>query len=569
MRGLQTWMLCICLGLPATAGAGIIKGPYLQDVRTDSMVVAVETDATASCTVRWGEGLSHEAPLAATGNHHEGRIQGLEPSRCYFYQVDCGSDSSPQSSLCTAALPGEPFSFVLFGDTRSDHASHQQVVDAIRAEGVDFYINTGDLVSNGENEADWVPFFEVEAELLRELPLFPVVGNHDEEDGQLDNYERLFAPPTDRSDSERYYAFTYANARFIALDNQSSALLLQKSWFEAELDAAVADPSIEHIFVLLHENMYSSKDGRSGDWYFRSWRNTMLNKGVKYVFSGHDHYYDRGVADNGLPYLISGGGGAPLYDSENATQGDPIDVIYPAHTVLYSRKIHHYLRIDIHGPHFAACAKDAHGVAFDCFEYGEMPTPDGGQTDGGEDGGQTDGGEPDAGQPDGGMPDAGQPDAGQPDAGQPDGGEPDAGQPDAGQPDAGADEGGADEGGADEGVCDCSGVPYDPICGEDGVTYANMCELDCAQMGMRHRGECQEDPGDCECPDLDEPVCGADGVTYRNPCVMECMGVEGAHEGPCTDGCDCSTGGRRSALALVGLVIFTAAIRSRRRRRFF
>ncbi len=587
--------------LTSAAGvAGITKGPYLQDVRADRITVAAETDVPQACRVEWGPAFGQSTDLNADGLHHEGVISGLAPSSCQDYRLVCGQDVSPQGSFCTAGLPGEPFSFVVFGDTRSNHADHQAVIDAIQAEGVDFFVNTGDLVADGQNEADWVPFFEIEAGLLRDVPIYPVIGNHDTDDAAADIYLRLFAPPSASSGSERYYSFRYANTAFIVLDNKSSVLLgpdavlpnEQGDWFLAELQAAAADPGVDHLLVLLHENMYSVKDGRSGDGYIRQWRQVMQANGVDLVLAGHDHYYCRGEADNGLPFVVTGGGGAGLYDvkSDYRTEGDPVaayvwDLQCPVtcwFTVHYAKKIHHYLRIDVAGGQLSACTKDVNGVAFDCFSFGDDPVDggDGGQ-DGGLDGG-LDGG--------GGDPADADPQA---DAGADSGPDEDPGCGCDGEPlspvcgedgltydnlcemdcaqvglahqgPCDAPDGGLD--GGDDGRCGCDAVPAGPVCGDDGVTYRNACELECAGVGLAQPGECPGDPGGCECPDEDDPVCGVDGVTYRNECLMACMDVEGLHPGRCGSRSDCSCGAGSRPLSLgLGVLLIGLLLIARRR----
>jgi hypothetical protein len=42
--------------------------------------------------------------------------------------------------------------------------------------------------------------------------------------------------------------------------------------------------------------------------------------------------------------------------------------------------------------------------------------------------------------------------------------------------------------------CVCPAI-YDPVCGENGRTYSNACDLGCAGVGQAHAGECGE-PGD-------------------------------------------------------------------------
>ena len=156
-----------------------------------------------------------------------------------------------------------PFSFLVYGDNRSDEASHAAIVRALLQAPSDFLINTGDLVLDGSSDANWQSFFDIEAPLLRDRNVFACVGNHEITDGAGANYLRYFGPTSDaHGDGEKpklYGSFRWANARFFllnAMDPFDSGS--ERAWLDAELSRADTEPGLVWRVVVMHHSPWSS-----------------------------------------------------------------------------------------------------------------------------------------------------------------------------------------------------------------------------------------------------------------------------------------------------------------------
>ena len=367
--------LCALLLLGAAdADAGkeqLKKGPYLQNVAPTSISIMWETSSAEPATLQvTGPGVDRTIDVEAA-RRQEVEVTGLAPSTRYSYQVTVG-DCVQSGELATAPEEGSqsPFTFVVYGDTRSQMGPHRRIIERIRDEVPDFLLATGDYVDEGGKEAQWQQFFEIERELLRDNVLFPSVGNHDRQGRgrTADTWRQYFAVPENSPDPERYYAFTYGNSRFLVLDSNmySFALTDQTSWLERQLQSARQDRGIRHVFVVMHHPPYSvSLHGGHRDLRER-WTPLYEKYGVDAVFSGHDHVYSR--ADRGgVRYYVTGGGGAPLYP--RSPRASAID----KRATKYFERVNHFLRLHIWGDLVEVTAVRTDGTVIETTTWGSPP----------------------------------------------------------------------------------------------------------------------------------------------------------------------------------------------------
>ncbi len=363
--------LVVSLALASSAHAEIKKGPFIAKVTKHGGSIVWETESSAAGTVEWGttEDLG-EIIEAPQGVMHEVRITDLDAGKPYYYSVTSDGESTEVFRFVTAPPATKPFRFVAFGDSRSGYADHRRVTEGILADAPEIYLNSGDLACTGEDETCWQQHFTIERELMATAFLLPALGNHDTAaGGDVSNYKRYFAnPPINASEEheydEQFYSVDWGNTRFIVLDDQVASLgkgSLQYDWMIWLLEDAKKDPNILHIFIALHVGPYSAKPDRSGNGTVRSYLDLLASYGVTAIFSGHDHHYYRGVDPTGLNFIVTGGGGAGLYDCVPKQKWG-----------VYSHQCvedFNYVVFDVNGRDIHAVAKTSTGQVIEEFDW--------------------------------------------------------------------------------------------------------------------------------------------------------------------------------------------------------
>ena len=192
-------------------------------------------------------------------------------------------------------------------------------------------------------------------DLIDQAPVFPSLGNHDYHTANGQPYlDAFYLPANNPASTERYYSFDWGDAHFVALDSTpprySDSAMLQ--WLESDLAASTATLK----FVFFHHALYTT-GLHAGDPSLPAMK-AMLEPifdryDVDLVFNGHDHAYERSRPITGTIYIVSGGGGAGLYDV--TTSGD----------IVAARKAHHTVQVQIDSCVLSLRAIDTSGAVFD------------------------------------------------------------------------------------------------------------------------------------------------------------------------------------------------------------
>lgn len=349
----------LAVELYARKQARIVRGPMVQAVSDQTATVMAETDAEISATLWWGQGsaLTNSLP-SPPGRRHRWQLGGLPGDRPISYRVAAGATQTPVYTFHTLPPRGSTLRLAVYGDVRGGHEVHRRLTEALLEEAPDAVLVTGDMVLRGSDEGDWQRFFAVTAELLPRVPYYPAIGNHDlgragESGRRADDIFALPPAPAGRPEGAFWYSVDLADVHLVFLDSNAYERIEQERWLEGDLAAARAR-KVRAIVALTHDGPFSRGTHRGSPIARARYLPILARHRVSLLLSGHDHQYQRGRA-GGVDYVVTGGGGAPLYPVTCGVPGKPRCAVDDGMRKV--AKEYHYVMLTLTGSTLEVCAR--------------------------------------------------------------------------------------------------------------------------------------------------------------------------------------------------------------------
>ena len=227
----------------------------------------------------------------------------------FIFASACGGGSSADWGELPEYLSG---GVVIYGDSRTGHSRHRWVIEGIASLAPEAVFHTGDLVGNGSDPDHWLIFNTIASQLPSATAFYPALGNHEKG-------SKLYFNNFELPGNERWYSVNdIEGLKFIVLDTGSALAAAtslieastQYQWLESELSSSISPT--DFTIVTFHYPLYSTGKHGSDEKRIAADLVPLFEQyGVDAVFNGHDHDFERSTV-NGIRYIVTGGGGAPL-----------------------------------------------------------------------------------------------------------------------------------------------------------------------------------------------------------------------------------------------------------------
>ncbi|MEL6591960.1 MAG: metallophosphoesterase family protein, partial [Bacteroidota bacterium] len=230
-------------------GQTIVRGPYLQMLSDDQVVVRYRTSTPVPTEVQAGTNLgvfTESYSDATTTTEHEAVFTGLSADTRYYYAITqngnplLGVNSNRYFQTAPTTGSKQAIRAWILGDCGTGNNNARSVRNAyynyVGSQHTDLMLMLGDNAYPNGTDAEYqgAVFQNMYEALLARTPLFPTQGNHEFYNGYTSStsgngpYYDIFTLPTSAelggmaSGTEAYYSYDYGNVHFISLDSHDS-----------------------------------------------------------------------------------------------------------------------------------------------------------------------------------------------------------------------------------------------------------------------------------------------------------------------------------------------------------
>jgi hypothetical protein len=328
---MRSLFIILFFGFTSTTQAipTITRGPYLQNVTANSIIIRWQTNEPTTSTVIFGtrkDRLTKRFHSLELTLNHEIKISRLKPKTKYFYAVGSNkqliTNSDTNNYFFTNPINGRESQSRIWviGDSGRGNEGQLKVFDGALKYSIksrrkaNLWLMLGDnAYQSGEESEYQTNLFDIYKPILANTPLWPTFGNHDGYSASSINltgpYYNIFSLPRNAesggtpSGTEAYYSFDYGKVHLICLnsyDIDRGASQQMANWLRSDLNSTKQKWKI----AFWHHPPYS-KGNHDSDKEIEliEMRQNIVpileEFGTDLVLSGHSHSYERSMLING------------------------------------------------------------------------------------------------------------------------------------------------------------------------------------------------------------------------------------------------------------------------------
>jgi hypothetical protein len=396
-----------------------------------------------ACTAHRANGSKTSITVGSTGEYQwKAKVTGLTANAQYCYRVFfsnptvdlLGTDAAPVFTTPVAAGASDPFTFAVMGDWGAVDATganpdQANLMRQLAASGARFVVGAGDTAYSGGTQTNYGDLYQTGANVSTvfgpnfytkagsSMSMFEAPGNHGFNSTFFNVWPGSVAPAasggkyqvetyccTNGTNPGNYpsawYAFTVGQTRIYVLtaawansnvgtasvykndfDNHWQASSPEYQWLQADLAAHPGEVKI----AAHHLPMYSDNATETTDTYLHgpgSLAALFGQYGVKMVFNGHAHIYQRNnpVAGEGFVSYVTGGGGAALESVSQCGAYDGYAIGWSPSSNKGNKcgggvvpdgpsRVFHFLKVSVAGRTVTVTPTDELGRTFDVQTY--------------------------------------------------------------------------------------------------------------------------------------------------------------------------------------------------------